>query len=313
MSTATSQAELLLMASIARRHYLRGESKIEIGEHFGLSRFKVARLLDAAHDSGLVRIEIAPAEGLNLDLSARVKEEFGLSHCAVLAPGATTPDEINQALGRVAAGLLAETLTDKDVVGLPWSRSVLAMSEHVSGWPAVKIVQLSGGMEVAGYDASAVELIRSVARSCNGESVIFHAPFLLDDAEGAEAMRRQSSVGSALEAVGEVTHAVVGVGQWASGFSTIYEIAGDSSLAEAAESGVVGESAGVFYDSAGAPVELEITTRMISITADQLRAIPNVWALAAGATKAQAMAAAIQGQFVNSLVIDEGLANALVD
>ena len=51
-------AQLVLTASVARRYYLDGRSKIEIASEFGLSRFKVARLLDDARASGLVRIEI---------------------------------------------------------------------------------------------------------------------------------------------------------------------------------------------------------------------------------------------------------------
>ncbi|MCW2703257.1 MAG: transcriptional regulator, DeoR family, partial [Blastococcus sp.] len=43
-------AQVVLTASIARRYYLDGRSKVEIAEEFGLSRFKVARLLDAARD-----------------------------------------------------------------------------------------------------------------------------------------------------------------------------------------------------------------------------------------------------------------------
>ena len=41
-------AHLVLTASVSRRYYLDGKSKIEIAEELDLSRFKVARLLDAA-------------------------------------------------------------------------------------------------------------------------------------------------------------------------------------------------------------------------------------------------------------------------
>ena len=51
-------AQLVLTASIARRYYVDGRSKVEIADEFNLSRFKVARLLEAARSSGMVRIEI---------------------------------------------------------------------------------------------------------------------------------------------------------------------------------------------------------------------------------------------------------------
>ena len=41
----------------ARRYYLDERSKVEIAEELGVSRFKIARLLEVARDSGLVRIE----------------------------------------------------------------------------------------------------------------------------------------------------------------------------------------------------------------------------------------------------------------
>ena len=58
-------AQLILLASIARRYFLDGRSKVEIADEFGLSRFKVARLVDLARDSGLVHIE-SRDEGLSL-------------------------------------------------------------------------------------------------------------------------------------------------------------------------------------------------------------------------------------------------------
>ena len=40
--------ELFQRAVIARRYYLEGRTRIQIAEEFGLSRFKVARMLDEA-------------------------------------------------------------------------------------------------------------------------------------------------------------------------------------------------------------------------------------------------------------------------
>jgi DNA-binding transcriptional regulator LsrR (DeoR family) len=50
-------AQLILMASVARRYYLEGKSKTEIAEELGLSRFKVARLL--------VRADVAASEAVS--------------------------------------------------------------------------------------------------------------------------------------------------------------------------------------------------------------------------------------------------------
>src|SRR3954470_5848417 len=98
-------AQLVLLASVARRYYLDGRSKVEIADEFGLSRFKVARLLDAARDSGLVRIEIRNEGIVDLDLSARFRETFGLQH-AIVVDAPDDPAHLRQQLGRATGELL---------------------------------------------------------------------------------------------------------------------------------------------------------------------------------------------------------------
>lgn len=306
-------SELVLMATVARHHYLGGESKVETAERLGVSRFKVARLLEAALRCGLVRIEIAPVGGLDLDLSARLREGLGLSRCAVLATDSTIAGDTVDVLGRTAASLLVEMLTPADVLGLPWSRSVLAMTTHLHGLPPVRVVQLTGAMELPGYDASAVDIVRSAARTAGGPAEIFHAPFVLDDPHSADTVRRQASVAQGLALAVEVTHAVVGVGQWGPGLSTLYDVASPQDRAGAAAAGVVGESAGVFFDEQGDPVTVGLTSRLITVSAADLRAIPEVVAIAAGAQKASAVRAAVRGGLVSSLVVDGALAAALLD
>ena len=70
-------AELVMLAAVARRHYLQNQSKVEIADELGISRFKVARMLESARERGLVRIEIVRQGSLDVDLSARLQQRFG--------------------------------------------------------------------------------------------------------------------------------------------------------------------------------------------------------------------------------------------
>ena len=53
---APTHRRLLLAA--ARRFYLEDRSKVEIAEELGISRFKVARLLEQARETGVVTITL---------------------------------------------------------------------------------------------------------------------------------------------------------------------------------------------------------------------------------------------------------------
>src|SRR4051794_17711691 len=120
-------AQLVLTASIARRYYMDGRSKVEIADEFQLSRFKVARLLDLARSTGMVRIEIGHPGGIDLDLSAWLQEKLGLRRAIVLDTPEEDPAALRGQLGKAAADLLSEIVTADDVLGLAWARAVTAM------------------------------------------------------------------------------------------------------------------------------------------------------------------------------------------
>lgn len=311
MAAGSGPAELVLMAAVARQHYLMGRAKVDIAETFGISRFKVARLLEAAREQGLVRVEITPIEGLDLDLSARLQERFGLRHCLVLTP--VSPERTLPALGERAASLLCEILTDDDVLGLPLSRAVMATTSALDALPHLRVVQLSGAMDLPGAEASAVDLVRATLRVGAREARTIYAPFVLDDAATAAALRAQSSVAEGLAAIDAVTHAVVGVGAWEADLSTIHAVATPDEILAARDAGTVGEIAGVLFDADGEPVAEGPGPRLITLSAAQLRAIPDVVAVSHGAARAHAVAAACRGHYIEALVCDEDLATALLD
>src|SRR5437868_1528766 len=67
-------AELVRAATAARMYFLESFSKSDNATELGISRFKVARILDDALASGLVRIEISTPRGIDTSLSARVRQ-----------------------------------------------------------------------------------------------------------------------------------------------------------------------------------------------------------------------------------------------
>src|SRR3954468_24918390 len=87
-------AELVLTATVARRYYVDGKSKVEIADEFNLSRFKVARLIHSARTSGIVRIEIGYPGAIDVDLSGRLQSAFDLRHSVVI----DTPDDDDRSL-----------------------------------------------------------------------------------------------------------------------------------------------------------------------------------------------------------------------
>src|SRR6266853_2096632 len=157
--SADRPSEVVLAARVARQFYLEGVSKVDIADRLGISRFRVARLLEGARDAGMVRIEIGlPGGNLDAGLSAELCSVFGLRHAFVFNfPSDGSP--LRQRLGEAAGQVLMDLIT-------PGGRDLL-------------------------------ELVRGVARVGGGTAHVFYAPMLVDDAATATAIRRQGDIAEA--------------------------------------------------------------------------------------------------------------------
>ncbi len=184
---------------------------------------------------------------------------------------------------------------------------------HVHDTTAAEIVQLCGAYPGSGLALTALDLVRELGRETGAEVASFFAPLLAIDIEAADAIRRQADVRHAHTRFGDVTIAVGGSGGWARGESTVADSLDDATFASVAEHGVTTEIAGgVQLTHDGAPIETEVSRRAISISAAELARIPSVIGLAFGAARAPAVLAAVRGGYVNNLVIDDALAEALL-
>jgi DNA-binding transcriptional regulator LsrR (DeoR family) len=304
-------AALVLTATAARRFYLEGVSKSDIAAELGVSRFKVARMLDWARETGLVRIELETRGELNLDLSVQLRAAHGLRHCVVI--DAPEDDEVllRTALGRAAAELLTEIVEPGDVLGLAWARSLMAMRTALTRLPACDVVQLTGALSLPADDSS-IELVRDLARKSNGQGFFYYAPMVLPDAATARALRTQPDIARAIERYADVTKAVIGVGAWQHGLSTVVGALTEQERRELYDLGVRSELSGVQLDGEGNPVASPLTDRLIGINAEQLHAVPDVIAVAYGTAKVDAVMAGIRGGFITSLVTHTGMASGLL-
>src|SRR5271167_296812 len=283
--SADRPSEVVLAARVARQYYLEGASKIDIADRLGISRFRVARLLDSARDAGMVRIEIGlPGGSLDAGLSAELCSAFGLKHAFVF----NFPDDDEQALrhrlGEAVGQTLMDLITPGDVLGMSWSRTLSGLAAALTQIPPCPIVQLTGAVPPPdGRDL--LDLVKSVARIGGGPAHVFYAPMLLDDAATAAAIRRQGDIAEAFALIPSVTIAVVAIGAWAPGLSTIYDAITPAEREALADAGVHAELAGVFIGADGRPLATPLDGRMIVAPVPLFEQIPFVLGVAYDAAK----------------------------
>ncbi|TDD66449.1 transcriptional regulator [Jiangella aurantiaca] len=306
-------SDLVLAGAVARRHYVDGRSKVEIADEFGLSRFQVARILTEARARGWVRVEITLPGHLDDELSLALRDAVGVREAVVVEAPAQPESATRDELAEVVAGLVTETVQPGQVLGLTWSRTIEAMSRRLQRLAPCTVVQLAGSIAVEGASAGTVEVVRSVAAVAGGEALPVYAPLVVEDAATAAGLRRQREIARALDRSRALDVAVVSVGSWGPGLSTVWDAVTEAERAEALARGAVGESGGRLFDARGRDVTGDFDERVVGVTLQELRDTPVVIAIAYGARRAEAALAAVRGGFVTTLVTDAALARRVLE
>jgi DNA-binding transcriptional regulator LsrR (DeoR family) len=313
--TATREDDALA-GQVARLFYDRQLTKVEIASRLGISRFRVARLLDRALVDGLVRIEFRDAPDEERGLARAIEERFGIDLC-VVAAGA---DGVGEA-ARLAAGVLDGLIGAGAGIGIAWGSTVARVVRElpVRMDPSIDVVQLAGGSSALDPAADPGDLTRVLAERLGGRAHRIHAPAFVESAELRDALLRQPEIAATAARFDDLDVALLGIGAFASGDPA----AGSSSLLRSgaldaadvrrlAADGALGDLLVHPFDAEGRFVGAHIARRAVAIGVDQLRRIPRVLAVAAGADKAEAIGGALRTGVIRILVTDAAAAAGVV-
>lgn len=332
------------LATLAREYYLDNTSKVQLAKRHGISRFQVARFLDEARRTGVVRIEILdPTEGEHPHVQV-LAGFLGLEQL-VIAPASPSPGSARDVLANQVAAHLRESVTPGMRLGVAWSRTLAKAIAGVHTLPRTDIVQLAGavplhhraaatdtpsadtapagtapsdqapGSVAAGPDDAAgtdgVEFIGRLAALAPGRTSLVWAPLVVENATTAASLRRQPEIAQALGRADRLDMAYVALGSWQPGSSTVYDVLGDSDRKRVAEAGAVVEFCGRVLTACGAPVRT-IDDRVIGVELAQLRAAKRTVGIALGAAQAPAVMAAAASGIFTSMILDHELAAELM-
>lgn len=299
--------EQLLWVQVARRYFLDQQTKVEIANELGISRFKVARILSACLEQGIVQISIKTPAPVDADLSESLAARFGLTHAVVVREVGEDPEQLRAVLGQAAASLLSDTVEQGDVLGVTWGRTLDAMAPALTHLAHCDVVQMTG---VVGMSANSVELVKQLAFTAGGEAFPIYAPLVVSEESAARALRSQPMVAAAMSQWGRITRAAIAVGSWDPPASQLWDAVSPEERTRLRRRGVVAEVGGTLLAEDGSLVESTLPARCISMSTEQLRAIPSVVAVAGGPAKQRAVRAVLHSGLVSAVVTDETAARA---
>ena len=173
-------------------------------------------------------------------------------------------------------------------------------------------MQLCGVVTTATGEEHNVELVRRAARQAGVSAVTFYAPLVVSDPAGATALRRQPGIADALDRCGELTTAVIAIGMWTPGESTVHDALPAEEQNVFARRGAIAETCGILVDQRGETLRDGLQNRTIAVTAAQLRRTRDVVALATDVERAPAVLALARSGLVSTLITHRQLAQAVL-
>jgi DNA-binding transcriptional regulator LsrR (DeoR family) len=300
------------LVSIAKLYYLDGLSQQEIADKISVSRPTVSNLLKRCREEGVVEIRIRELNSLIHVLRRELKVAFGLRDAVVVSSGPDDSATIERT-GGAASEMLAQMLRDGLKIGISWgvtTYKVIQTLNVVPRYQGIEVCQLVGARGFINPIYEGYELARILALKLNGTYTTIQAPGGASSVEARDLFLREPGIASAIEKARTVDVAILSVSPDDPKNSSLvragYITAEESE--EIGKRGSVGHHCSGHFDIKGAVVHSSLNDRIVGITVEDLRRIPDVILAACGAVKADAILGALRSGLFHYLATDEAAA-----
>ena len=309
--------QLRFLTKIAIMYHQDGLKQSEIAAKLHIAQARVSRMLQQAEEVGIVRVTVTAPLGINVELERALERKYGMQE--VVVAQAFDDSLVTNTIGASAASYLEATLIGNEHLGISsWSTTLLAAVESMTPrakQAATEVIQLLGGVGVPAAQVRATRLASRLAELTGGEPHFLAAPGIVASSEARSALMADAFVQSVAESWDRLTTVLVGIGSLE---PSKLLIESGNAIDEADKQtlrdlGAVGDVCLHYFDAGGRLIESGLEDRILGISATALRAVPRRVGIAGGAHKLAAIRAAMTGGWINVLITDSGVAQALLD
>ena len=299
------------LVEIARRYYIDEISQQEIANEFNLSRPTVSNLLKQCREEGIVEIRIRDNSAFSRGLCARLKDRYPVDE-VIIVPSSDDASAALNMIGAEAAVFASNVIRDNMKIGIAWGTTLFQMVNQMTHLDVVdvEVVQLMGGLGATEPQYDGADLARELSKLLNARYYPLQCPVLVKAKELKEMLISENGIRDTLKHTENLDIAFVGLSSNDPDKSALVK-AGFLSSDEAyntLDEGAVGHICGYSYGSKGELLDLSVNSRIVGIDFEKFRTIPERVGVACGAEKADAIAAAMKGKLITTLITDESAA-----
>jgi DNA-binding transcriptional regulator LsrR (DeoR family) len=303
------------LSSVANMYYIMDLNQKEIAERLYTSRSKISRMLTEAKELGIVRISINEPWERNHEYENNIKSIFHFKNIRVIKQSDSDEAGGKQLIYKAGAYYVDSLIRENMVVGISWGDTlgnvIKEISDNGINNIPITVVPITGAARIASPKTDGIELSRKLAQAYRGTYRCIYAPLFVKNKEIKASMLEDYNVKSTLELAQKADVILTGVeapkpGAWEN-------FLGAPSLEILEKYDAIGHIGGYFYDIEGRILNPMIPEEVIGIDFSLLSENQKAVCLALGETKALPVIGALNGGFINMLIIDEKCAGSIIN
>jgi deoxyribonucleoside regulator len=316
---AGTKDQSTLAVQVARLYYYQNLTSEAVARELGLSRPAVSRLLTFARQSGLVEIRVHDPESQPQLLELEIAQRYKIGSVKVVrVPPNSREDEWLQRVASFTANHLNGLIHSEMTVGIAWGNTLHAVSRLLSPkhCAQVDIVQLNGSSSthaVSNYYTS--DIYSRFAENYGARTHLFPVPAFFDYPATKLAMWKERSIQVLARKMRHADLFVYSIGAAHGSLPSYVYVGGylqPEDFRELSRQRVVGDIATVFFRNDGSFNDIPLNTRASGPDLTLFQRAKHAVCVVSGLGKVNGLRAALRGNLMRELIVDEPTAHALL-
>ena len=319
MPTFSEKDKLESAIRVARLYYYQNLTTEAIASEMQVSRSTVSRLLSFAKETGLVEIRIQDPSEHPRQLEKIILDRFKIEQVHVVP----VPEIVGEAEWLERAALYAanylNSIFDSDMIlGLAWGTTTSAIAKYLQPKTThnSQIVQLNGAgnTQSTGIDYAS-EIVMRFAQNYGARAHLFPVPTFFDYAETKNALWKEGSIKRLLDLQQQANLLLYSIGAVNAGVPSHVYSGGyleKRDYLELEKEAIAGDIATVFFRESGSFDRIPLNQRTSGPSLELFQQKRGI-CIVSGLAKVRGLYAALKGNLMRELIIDEPTARRLVE
>lgn len=305
-----------LLVNVAKLYYEFDYNQGMIAEKYNISRPFVSKLLGEAKERGIVKIQVRDPANAESRLEREVRQKYELRRVIVVPSevGADARMRVCVACGKYLNGIIKSG----DIICLGSGQTLNLSSRcliHREDLSDVKVVAIEGGLGNLLHSAFRHETTKAYADALGGVPYVMPVPHIVSDVKCKEYLFREPYVQEIRRLQEQANIAIFNVANISAGKSMGMVRQGyisEARMKELVKEGAVANVVNHFIGRNGELYGEDIEVRNMGLGLDILRQKEYRICPAVGREKIEAVQAALNGGYINVLIIDENIAKGIL-